>query len=603
MSLLLTAHKLSKSFSHHNLFKGISFTLNAGDRVGLIGPNGAGKSTLLKMVAGLEPADEGLITKRSGLRIGFASQSPEFASISVQQVLLSEALLGPCMDESEAILRADQLLSRAHFSSPDLLASTLSGGWKKRLDLCRALMLEPEILLLDEPTNHLDIEGILWLEKFLEKEKASCLIVSHDRYFLKRVCQSTMELNRCYAQGLLRLECDFDSFIEAKQQFLKGQQETERSLANSAQAELNWLQTSPKARTSKSKARIKEAHELFDEFKRVQLRNKKERVNLEFQASERQTRNLIVASNLSMVLGQRELFNKLDLRLSPGLRLGVVGQNASGKTTLLKILAGELQATSGTIKYADDLQLVYFDQHREQLPLEQTLHEVLGEGCETVNWRGQTIHVAGWAKRFLFSRDRLDMPIKYLSGGERARIQIAKLMLKPADVLFLDEPTNDLDIATLEVIEQNLKEFPGAIVMISHDRALMDRVCTQILALGQTHERSLTCYYEDYLQWERALVKSLKQTPCRTQEKKTATTSPDKTSTKLSGKEKFELINMEKEILLLESELESTMQAIADLEPASIRARELYELAAAKQLKLDEKYERWQQLLSRQETH
>ena len=361
---LLSIHNLSKSFGTQVLFEDISFTVQQGDRIGLLGPNGAGKSTLLKVIMNIEPQDSGKIIRRQGLCVGYASQAPEFLPISCEEIV-SQA--SRAEDEIEAFTKARILLSKAEFSDFSQNAARLSGGWKKRLDIIRALVQEPDLLLLDEPTNHLDLEGILWLEKLLQKEKTSYMIVSHDRYFLENTCNKIIELNRCYPQGLFISDGAISDFMEHKKAFLEAQREQERSLKATVKQEIDWLRKSPKARTCKSRSRIQKAYELIDNLSTVQERNKTTQVAIEFSASERETRKLITAKNLSKSLGEKELFKGIDISLSPGTRLGIVGKNGTGKTTLLKILAGQLTQDSGTIKYADNLKLVYFDQHMRQL--------------------------------------------------------------------------------------------------------------------------------------------------------------------------------------------------------------------------------------------
>lgn len=582
MTSLLDAHSLSKSFGSKLLFNNISFTLCKGDRIGLLGPNGSGKSTLLKILMGLESADSGRISKRQGLIVGYASQSPEFDPLSLEEILMSVC----SGDETELLTRARILLSKMQFTDFEQNAQKLSGGWKKRLDIARALMLQPDLLLLDEPTNHLDLCGILWLEKFLERERISYVVVSHDRYFLEAVSDRILELNPAYPQGILGFEGTFSDFIEHKDAFLKMQEEQQRSLAGTLRTEMEWLRRSPKARTTKSESRVKKAYQLMEEFSEIKKRNTVSKVSLEFSDSERATRKLIAGKNLALSLGGKPLFNKLDVTLAPGMRLGIVGKNGTGKTSLLKVLAGQIPQDSGTIKYATDIKLVYFDQHREQIPPHLTLKDALSETSDMVNYRGQDIHVNGWAKKFLFPQDRLNITVGCLSGGERARLLIAKLMLKPADVLFLDEPTNDLDIQTLEVIEESLREFSGAVVLISHDRCLMDRVCTQILGLG---EASSGEYFADYSQWEATLSEApeKKEAP-----KKQIENKPQKAK-KLSYNEQRELDGMEITIISVEEAIASLQK---QLDTDSNPSLELYHKLAEEQKKLDALFERWEYL-------
>lgn len=589
MSLLVGIHSLSKSYGTQRLFENISFSLSAGDKIGLIGPNGAGKSSLLKILMNLDQPDEGHISRRQSVRIGYASQFPEFPSLPIEEMLLQQV---PHQDENEALTRARILLGKALFKDFSQNASSLSGGWKKRLDIVRALMDEPDLLLLDEPTNHLDLEGILWLEKFLAKEKFACLIVSHDRYFLENVSNKVIELNKCYPQGLFISKGNMSSFMEHKDAFLEAQAQQERGLRSTVRDEIEWLKKSPKARTTKSQSRIQRAYELIEELSEIKKRNTSRTVDLEFSASERQTRKLLVTKNLSKTVGDKQLFKGIDLTLCPGSRLGIVGKNGSGKTTFLKVLAGMIPQDMGTIKYADDLKLVYFDQHREHIPPNISLRQALCPVGDIVNYRGNPIHVNGWAKKFLFSTERLELPVRCFSGGERARILIARLMLEPADVLFLDEPTNDLDIATLEVIEESLKEFAGAVVLISHDRCLMERVCTQIIGLGEGNE---TQFYADYNQWE----SSLSSTSAKKETRPAEITPPAvNNSKKLSYKEQKELEGMEKSIATVESEISALQLELENplIHSDSQKSLDCYRLLAAAQKKLESLFERWQYL-------
>jgi ABC transport system ATP-binding/permease protein len=587
MALLISLHDISKSFGSQKLFSHLCLSLNEGDRMGLGGPNGAGKSTLLKIVFGLENSDEGHVAKKQGLKVSYAGQFPEFPEKSIEEVLMLEV---PELDPEDARIRANILLDKAKFTNFNVLPSSLSGGWKKRLDIVRAWMKEPDLVLLDEPTNHLDLEGIDWLESFLKKEKAAYLIVSHDRRFLQNICTKVAEINQCFPEGVFVSKGNWSTFLEKKEEFLKGQQERERSLAGTVRDEVDWLRKSPKARTSKSKSRIQKAHNLIDELQSVRQRNVVQKAQVQFSASERETRNLLVASNVSKTLGGKLLFRSVDIKLSPGTRLGIVGKNGTGKTTLLKTLAGEIPQDLGTIKYAQDVSLVYFDQHRESLDPKETLKEALSPHGDFVKFHSQEIHVNGWAKKFLFPSDRLNMPVGNLSGGEKARILMARLMLKPADVLFLDEPTNDLDIPTLEVIEESLLDFPGAVVLITHDRYLMSKICTQILALGEGEQPKV---YADYAQWESAEKETVKEevfkkAPVSKKEKK-----------KLSYNEQKELLGMEENILSLEEKIASLALKAEEpeMQSNSVKQLEIYEKMGSSQKKLEELYERWQFLL------
>ncbi len=478
MTLFFSCQSISKAFASRVLFKGLSVNIFAGDRIGLIGPNGSGKSTLLKIIAGDEKADEGIISVKRDLKIGYVPQSCEFPDLSPEKILIS--VIKEDLPEYEKERLAQMWLSKLGFTGNEASAALLSGGWKKRLGFACELISSPDLILYDEPTNHLDLEGIVWLEKFLQRESPTYLLVSHDRYFLQNVTTRIIEIDPAYPKGMFAIDGSYAFFLEKKEAFLSGQIQQERSIATKARRETDWLRQGVKARTTKSQSRIDEAHEILEEHAAISARNRPKRAKIDFAASERETRKLLVAKNLA----KGTLFRHLDLLLSPGTRIGLMGPNGSGKTTLLRLLTGEIEPDQGTIKRADDLKTVYFDQHRAQLPHNITLRDALSPKGDYVTFRGQQVHVNGWCKRFLFSPDLLDMTIGHLSGGERARISIAHLMLQPADVLLLDEPTNDLDIPTLETLEESLLEFPGAIVLITHDRCMLDRLCNQLITLG-----------------------------------------------------------------------------------------------------------------------
>ena len=420
MTLFLNCQLLSKSFGNRDLFKDLSFSIFSGDRVGLIGPNGSGKSTLLKILCGIEKENSGTISAKRGLKVGYVPQICEFPDEKPENILLSAFAEDDERPLYEKELLVQTWMSKLGFTGQEESAMRLSGGWKKRLQLAKELMRSPDLLLLDEPTNHLDLEGILWLEKFLPREAPSYLLVSHDRYFLEHMVNRTIEINPVYPGGLFATDGTYDEFLKHKESFLQGQIEQERSIASKARKELDWLRQSPKARTSKSKSRVEDAHEILKELSNIKGRNRQQRAGIDFAASERETKKLLVAKNLSKEINGRTLFKNLEFTLSPGTRIGLMGPNGSGKTTLLRMLAGETVPDLGTIKRADHLQIVYFDQHRMQLPNHITLREALSPNGDFVTFRGQKIHVNGWCKRFLFSPEILDMPLDKLSGGEES---------------------------------------------------------------------------------------------------------------------------------------------------------------------------------------
>jgi ATP-binding cassette subfamily F protein uup len=594
MTLFLNCQHLSKSFGNRTLFEDLSFSIFSGDRIGLIGPNGAGKSTLLKILAGLEAPNSGTASARRGLKIGYLPQVCDFPDTSVLPLLIHSFAPDDERPDYEKELLARIWLSKLGFTGEEPSAFRLSGGWKKRLRLAIELMASPDLLLLDEPTNHLDLEGILWLEKFLPKEAPSYLLVSHDRYFLQNMINRTIEIDPVYPGGLFCIDGTYSTFLTLKEGFLKGQIEQERSIASKARKELHWLRQSPKARTSKSKSRVEDAHALLEELSDLKNRNLQKKAGINFSASERQTRKLLVAKNLSKEVDGRPLFRHLDFTLSPGTRVGLMGPNGSGKTTLLKMLAGEIQPDMGTIKKAEDVKIVYFDQHRTQLPSHLTLREALSPNGDFVTFRGQKIHVNGWCKRFLFAPEILDMPLDQLSGGERARIQIAHLMLQPADLLLLDEPTNDLDIPTLETLEDSLVDFPGAIVLITHDRCMLDRISNTLLALGDPDQNQL---FADVAQWEA----SFNPTPAL-QKPKEKSIEPPLAKATLTYTEKKDYAQIEGKILEAEKKLQELNHFLED--PAIAQNAELLQSlcsqVALTENQIEQLYIRWQELEKKQ---
>lgn len=512
MSLLLNAKNLSKSFSTKTLFKNLSFSVFEHDRVGLIGPNGSGKSTLLKILANLENTDEGEVSIRRSLKIAYVPQNVFYENKSIKDILFL-SLQEEKLDDYEKNLLVDKWLNKFDFKDPTVNASTLSGGWQKKLSIAIAIMSEPDLLLLDEPTNHLDLESLLWLESFLQKKISNLILVSHDRYFLQNVCNKIIEISSVYPNNIFESDGSYLDFLKRKDDFLQGQISQEKSLSSKARREEEWLRQGVKARTTKSRSRIDEAYEIFEELATLKKRNVIKKAKIDFISTERETKKLIALKNVSKSFNGKVLFKNLTFTLAAKTRIGLIGPNGSGKTTLLKLLNEEITPDSGTIKKADNLKIVYFDQHRMILDDNLTLKEALCPNKEFVTFQDQKIHVNSWAQRFLFSKDTLNLKIKTLSGGERARIAIAHLLLEPSDVLLLDEPTNDLDIQTLDVLEESLLEYKGAIILITHDRFLIDRVCNSIISLENKDEISV---FSDYAQFEaskKALINSKDEKP------------------------------------------------------------------------------------------
>ncbi len=506
MALLLNAQELEIRYGPEALFRNLSFNISEGDRTGLIGPNGSGKSTLLEILAGRRRPDKGAVAPRKNTKLSYVAQIADFAKGETIRTVVRKALDRAQVPEAERERLEGETLGRAGFTDFDILAEALSGGWRKRLAIAEALVARPDILLLDEPTNHLDLAGIEWLERLLQNAAFACVVVSHDRYFLENAVTEVAELNRVYPDGILRVGGKYSAFLEKKSEFLAAQARHQEALENRVRNEIAWLRRGPKARATKAKARIDNAYELIGELKDLNSRTRTSSADIDFTATERATKRLVSFEHVAFGYGERTIVKDLNFAITAGTRVGLVGPNGSGKTTLLRLLLGQMEPQGGVINPAPSLRVVYFEQDRTLDP-ELTLRRALAPDGDSVIYQDRTIHVASWAARFLFTSEQLSQPVKRLSGGERARVLIAKLMLESADLLLLDEPTNDLDIETLEILEESLLEFRGALVLVTHDRFMLDRVSTVVLGLdGQGNNER----FADYSQWEAWLAEGRK---------------------------------------------------------------------------------------------
>ena len=587
---LISCQEISKTFGERPLFEGLSLTLHEGDRVGLTGPNGAGKSTFLKILAEMLAPDDGVCTRRRGLQVGYVPQRPSFDPDQSPDRTVAQIVAAAAGNDDHEAGRA---LSRTGFTDPSTPAGTLSGGWRTRLAVACALVGNPDLLLLDEPTNHLDVDSILWLESLLANTAKTFVVISHDRYFLQSVARRMIDIDRMYPEGLLSVHGGYIEMLEARDALLSGQASYQESLANRVRREVAWLRCGPKARSTKSKARIDAAHRSMSELAESRDRTTTGSTELELNASGRKTKRLWYCRGLSKHFGDTPVFEDLELLLGPGKRVGVVGPIGSGKSTLLRTIVGELEADSGSIRKVDDLRLVYFDQTRSGLDTDQTLRRALAPEGDTLVYRDQPVHVVAWAKRFLFRPAQLDQSVSLLSGGERARVVLARLMLRPADLLVLDEPTNDLDIPTLEVLEESLIDFPGALVLVSHDRQLIDRATTEILALDG---RGGTERYADYAQWqaERRAVKA----PEKSRATAARPTAPKRKPGRLSYLDQREFGAMEQKILEAEVQADKARARTEDpsitTDPAALQER--FQDMADAQREVDRLYDRWAEL-------
>jgi ATP-binding cassette subfamily F protein uup len=576
----------------------LSLELRAGERVGLIGPNGAGKSTLLRILAGLEVPDEGTRTARRGARVGYVAQDDTFPhGLNVREVLLA-TLADEHLEEHERETRAAITLTQVGFDDFDKPADALSGGWRKRLALARELVREPDVLLLDEPTNHLDLPGVLGLERLLRDAPFGYLVATHDRAFLRATADEIVEVCRVYPGGVFRAAGGFDLFAEKREAFLEAQDRQRDAVANQVRRETEWLARKESAQRRKSRSRIGEAAARREELADLNYRTAAAgQANIDFAGTGRQTKKLLTARGIAKSLG-RPLFANLDVVLTPGTKLGLLGPNGSGKSTLLKVLAGDTEPDAGTVARADGLRVVTFEQARASLDLSLPLRTALCPNGDTVTYGGRQLHVAAWAQRFLFLPEQLDVELSALSGGERARVRIAQLMLKPADLLLLDEPTNDLDIPSLEALEDSLDEFPGAVVLVTHDRDLMDRLCTEVIGLDG---RGGAGRYGNVNQWlaafERATAEAEKPT-APAPAKPGANSAPAPKPKKLSFHEQKEWDGIEAAISAAEAVVTTREAEVAT---ASISGNHVALATACKALEeaqtmVEKLYARWQEL-------
>jgi ATP-binding cassette subfamily F protein uup len=607
MTLLLSVQGLAKRFGPRPLFSDLSLDLHDGERLGLVGPNGSGKTTLLKLLAGCEEPDAGTRSLRRGMRVGYLAQNDEFPpGLTVRAVLLA-ALAGEPIEDYERETQAAITLTQVGFTDPDQRTDHLSGGWRKRLSLARELVRKPNLLLLDEPTNHLDLPGIVWLERLLRAAPFGYLVATHDRTFLRAVADEVIEVSPVYPGGSFRARGSYDEFAEKREAFLEAQARQQESVANQVRRETLWLGRKAAARTRKATSRIEDAARRREELAELKYRTASAgAAGIDFVATGRQTRKLLTVIGVAKSVPGRSLFSGLDLLLTPGTKLGLLGPNGSGKSTLLRVLAGEVAPDAGAVTRADGLRSVMFEQGRAMLDPAATLRRALCPNGDTVMFGDRPTHVAAWAKKFLFEPEHLDVLVGQLSGGEQARVRIAQLMLQPADLLLLDEPTNDLDIPALEVLEENLAEFAGALVIVSHDRTLLNRLCTEVVGLDG---RSGSALYGSVNQWliayERQATDDERQAAGGKNERADSALkmAPTAKLRKLSFRDQQEWDQMESAILAAE-------QAAAEREAAVARAataghvalthacRALEEARAA----VERLYARWKELEAKRGT-
>ncbi len=627
---LLSFHNVSTAYGHHPLLEQVSFGVEAGERVCLIGRNGSGKSTLLKIAAGIVTPDAGEVRREVSTRIAYLSQEPEldeggtvFENVAaglgeLRQVIVDYHKLVQLLNDPQtagdadldrmhdlqeqlerrhgwqAQTRVEQVLTRLALPA-DVPVAQLSGGWKRRVALGRALVMEPDVLLLDEPTNHLDIEAIQWLEDMVAEYRGALLFVTHDRQFLARLATRIIELDR---GRLSEYPGDYANFQSKKAEQL-ATEATHNALFDKRLAEEErWIRKGIQARRTRNEGRVRALYALRNEH--AARRNVQGKARLALDSGEKSGKLVVEAKNLSFAYAGKTIARDLDLRIMRGDRIGLIGPNGVGKTTLLRLLLGQLQPDSGTLRQGTNLQIAYFDQTRAQLDPEARVVDCVGEGKETVTIGTQTKHVMGYLQDFLFEPARARSPVKSLSGGERARLLLAQLFSRPANVLVMDEPTNDLDIETLELLEELLLDYPGTLFLVSHDRAFLDNVVTSCLAFeGDGRVKEYIGGYSDWLRQRspgpatREAAQKTATPAAKAETKKTVAAK------KLSYKDQRELEELPVRIEKLEQEQAQLQASLADPElyrrdPAAFK--NLGTRTKQLEAELTQAFARWQQL-------
>ncbi|PIS09897.1 MAG: ABC transporter ATP-binding protein [Bdellovibrio sp. CG10_big_fil_rev_8_21_14_0_10_47_8] len=608
MAIVLSAHKLTQTFGAKTLFQDLSFAIEEGQKIGLIGPNGAGKSTLLQILAKEQIPDQGQISTSTGFRLGYLKQNPNF---SPDEDVYSAVMSGS-MDPYDAneIQRGHELISRLEleWTLDGVLVKDLSGGWKKRVALARELMKQPHLLLLDEPTNHFDVESILWLENFIRSQnQLAIMTVTHDRLFLQKTCDMIFDLDPRNPDGLIKSKGSYADYLVLKEQLLDAQRTLEQVKKNTLRRETEWLRRGAQARQTKQKARIERAQDLHGEVDDLKQKNQQRTVSLEFLAQTKLPKKMIEAKEISRSAQGKNLFSNFSLLIGPGTRMGLLGANGCGKSTLLRALVGNEQPETGSVFIQDTINISYFEQQKESLNQEVSLLKAICPEGDYVHFQGEPVYARSYLSRFLFRYDQHDLPVKKLSGGEQSRLLIAQLMLKDAQVLVLDEPTNDLDIETLDVLQECLRDFHGAVILVSHDRYFMDQVVDQIYAF--THNPGEILRFVGYHQWEswfdetrgeRQKIKSNDSSG----NGKAGKSKKNKIKTKLSYKEQLELDGMEETILREEKQLSTLQEEMNSpgVQSNYQRLTEVTESLRQQQSKIDRLYERWQALNATGET-
>jgi ATP-binding cassette subfamily F protein uup len=607
---LVTIRELTLGFRGPLLLDGISCQIDAGQRIGLLGRNGAGKSTLLRILTGDVEPDGGEVVFAPGARVSLLPQEvPRGLAGSTRQVV--ESGLPACEPDPEThwrdLLRVDHILARMQLDG-DVPFESLSSGMKRRVLLARALVAQPDLLLLDEPTNHLDIEAIEWLEQFLGDWDTTLIFVTHDRAFLRKLAGRILELDR---GQLFDWSCDYDTFLHRKELALAAEEKQNALFDKRLAQEEVWIRKGIEARRTRNEGRVRALERM--RLARQQRQTGPGQVRLQLHQQQRSGTLVAQAEKVRFAYGDREVIHDFSTTIMRGDKIGIMGPNGAGKTTLLRVLLGQLSPSQGSIRLGTNLQIAYFDQLRAQLDEDKTVQENVGDGYDTVQVGGQPQHVLGYLQDFLFSPERARTPIRYLSGGERNRVLLAKLFAKPANVVVLDEPTNDLDTETLELLEELLVAYQGTVLLVSHDRAFLNNVVTSTIVFEAGGVREYVGGYDDWLRQRppvspRSSGETASSSP-RRQDSPSATSAvaaADPTSpagkVRLSYKEQQELAALPAKLEQLEAEIGKLHQAMSTPEfykrPGPAVARDATVLQQLEE-QLAAAFQRWETLEER----
>lgn len=600
---LINFENISLGFGGDLLLDEVNFRIKDNERIGLIGRNGMGKTSLMKLINGDLTEDSGIVSRQQGLRIAYLPQEvPQELSGTIYEIVkngLADMVFDWSEEEMEwqSDLLVQKTLSRMQLL-PEMDFDVLSAGMKRRVLLAKGLVAQPQLLLLDEPTNHLDIQSILWLEDFLLRWNGSLIFVTHDRVFLQKLTTRIVELDR---GKIFDWDCDYPTFLLRKEAYLNAEQTQNALFDRKLAQEEQWIRKGIEARRTRNEGRVRALQKLREI--RKERREKPGKVNLQIQEARKSGKLVIEAEDVSFGYSDQLIIRDFSFILQRGDKLGIVGPNGSGKTTLVNLLIGNLKPLKGLIQFGTNLEWVYFDQLRSQLDENQTLYENVAQGRDTIAINGQNRNVYGYLEDFLFTKERVHAPIHVLSGGERNRLLLARLFTMPANLLILDEPTNDLDLETLELLENLLLDFKGTFILVSHDRAFLNNLVTSTLVLeGDGLVREYIGGYDDWYQRSQEIMnKTNSDSETSNLSNKNLTTSeigiPKKLNFMQKKKLQEELEQLPGKIELLESEYQQTIQKMSSSEFYNQDEKAITETASRLKWIEDEianTYQRWQ---------